>query len=225
MTKKRSTKEQIKDLIVEKVKDQEPETTEQLMRTVQQITGSSHKEITELLIELENEDKVSFIDKESATPALLKPYVFSSLSAWYWATIVLVAGAATTILTIPDNIYPLIYFRAVLGMIFILFLPGFALIKTLWPGTLPIEANSKNMDMIERIALSIGTSIILTFLVGLLLNYAPWGIGLIPVTLSLIILTLALATVALFFEHKTKTELVMDKVDGRRPKVADGTNG
>jgi len=43
-------------------------------------------------------------------------------------------------------------------------------------------------------------------IVGLLLNYTPWGIRLTPITISLLALTLTLATVAMLREHQTKTE-------------------
>ena len=54
----------------------------------------------------------------------------------------------------------------------VLFLPGFTLIKTLFP--------TREIDNIERTALSIGMSLALVPLVGLLLNYTPWGIRLTP---------------------------------------------
>ncbi len=53
------------------------------------------------------------------------------------------------------------------------------------------------MDTIERIALCLGMSIVLIPIVGLILNYTPWGIRLIPVTLSLLVLTVIFATVAI----------------------------
>jgi uncharacterized membrane protein len=70
---------------------------------------------------------------------------------------------------------------------------------------LPIKASDKDLDTIERIALSVGISIALVPMVGLLLNYTPWGINLTPSTLSLAALTLAFATAALIREHQTTT--------------------
>ena len=66
--------------------------------------------------------------------------------------------------------------------------------------------HKRKLDNIERIALSIGMSLALVPLVGLLLNYTPWGIRLTPITISLLALTLTLSTAAIIREHQTKTE-------------------
>jgi uncharacterized membrane protein len=52
------------------------------------------------------------------------------------------------------------------------------------------------LDGIECLALSVGLSLALVPLVGLLLNYTPWGIRLDPIMISLTILTVGLALVA-----------------------------
>jgi uncharacterized membrane protein len=46
-----------------------------------------------------------------------------------------------------------------------------------------IKTSTENLDPIERIALSLGMSIALVPIVGLLLNYTPWGIRLTPIVL------------------------------------------
>jgi len=90
------------------------------------------------------------------------------------------------------------YIRYVLGLIFVMRLPGYTFIKALFP--------SKNdLDPIERLALSIGLSLALVPIVGLLLNYSPWGITPTPITISLLALTITLATLALIREHQTRT--------------------
>ena len=67
-----------------------------------------------------------------------------------------------------------------------LFLPGYALIAALFP-------RKDDLDAIERIALSFGLSIAITPLLGLALNYTPFGIRLSPVLIVLSIFTIALA--------------------------------
>lgn len=113
---------------------------------------------------------------------------------------------ATAVFTIPENAHPLTYLRIALGAIFVLFLPGYALIKTLFPSKVPFPTSSENMDNIERTALSIGMSLALTPIVGLILNYTPWGIRSTPVTLSLLALTVTFATAAILREYQTKTK-------------------
>jgi uncharacterized membrane protein len=49
-------------------------------------------------------------------------------------------------------------------------------------------------------------SLALVPLVGLLLNYTPWGIRLTPVTISLLALTITLTITGLVREHQDKTK-------------------
>ncbi|MDI6724004.1 MAG: DUF1616 domain-containing protein [Methanobacterium sp.] len=79
--------------------------------------------------------------------------------------------------------------RIILGLLFILFLPGYSLIAALFP-------RKDDLDGIERLALSFGLSIAVTPLIGLLLNYTPFGIRLTPILLSLSIFTVAMITIA-----------------------------
>ena len=113
----------------------------------------------------------------------------------------MVLALATTIsvFTISENSYPLIYIRYILGSIFILILPGYSLIKTLFP--------TREIDDIERTALSIGTSLAIVPLVGLLLNYTSWGIRLTPITLSILLLTALLAITGIIREHQEKINI------------------
>ena len=79
--------------------------------------------------------------------------------------------------------------RSALGLILVLFLPGYAFIAALFPG----KADIGNF---ERGALSFGLSIALVPLMGFALNYTPWGIRLVPITTCLAIFTLVCVLVA-----------------------------
>ena len=68
--------------------------------------------------------------------------------------------------------------RIILGLPFILFFPGYTLIAALFP-------KKSDLDSIERVALSFGLSIAVVPLIGLILNYMPWGIRLYPILVSL----------------------------------------
>ena len=61
------------------------------------------------------------------------------------------------------------------------------------------------VDTVERFALSIGMSLALVPLMGLLLNYAPWGIQPTSVTASLLAFTFTFATAAVIREFQAKT--------------------
>jgi uncharacterized membrane protein len=85
--------------------------------------------------------------------------------------------------------------RITLGLIFILFLPGYALIAALFP-------SGKSIDWIERLALSFGLSIAVTPLIGLMLNYTPWGIRLEPIVASITLFIFAMCGIAYFRRMK-----------------------
>ncbi len=85
--------------------------------------------------------------------------------------------------------------RIVLGIPFVLFFPGYALITALAP-------RKTAMSAIERVALSFGLSIALVVLVGLALNYTPFGIRLYPIAFSLAGLLLVLSGIAWFRERR-----------------------
>lgn len=76
--------------------------------------------------------------------------------------------------------------RTVLGVPFVLFFPGYTLIGALFP-------KKTDLGTIERLTLSIGLSLAVVPLIGLALNYTPWGIRLYPIIISLFILTLLLS--------------------------------
>ena len=76
--------------------------------------------------------------------------------------------------------------RIILGLPLVLFLPGYSLIATLFP-------RKDDLDGIERIALSFGLSITITPLLGLALNYTPFGIRLSPVLIVLSVFTISFA--------------------------------
>ena len=61
--------------------------------------------------------------------------------------------------------------RIILGLPFLLFIPGYVLVMTLSP-------RSEGMGGIERVALSFGLSIAIVPLIGLILNFTWWGITL-----------------------------------------------
>jgi uncharacterized membrane protein len=94
-----------------------------------------------------------------------------------------------TLLCIPFVLIPPLNetpIRIILGLPLVLFLPGYSLIAALFP-------RKDDLDVIERIALSFGLSIAISPLLGLALNYTPFGIRLSPVLIVLSVFTISLA--------------------------------
>lgn len=70
--------------------------------------------------------------------------------------------------------------RIIFGLPFILFIPGYVLVFALFPA----KKTDRGIDTLERIVLSFGLSIAVVPLIGLALNYTPWGIRLQPILFS-----------------------------------------
>jgi len=91
------------------------------------------------------------------------------------------------------------YLRVALGLPFVLFFPGYVLIAALFP-------KKDDLDGIERTALSFGLSIAVVPLIGLALNYTPWGIRLVPVLSSLVVFVVIMSGLALYRRKKLPEE-------------------
>jgi uncharacterized membrane protein len=89
--------------------------------------------------------------------------------------------------------------RMILGLPFILFIPGYLLIFALFPN----KKTDKGIDILERIALSFGLSIAVVPLIALGLNYTMWGITLNSIINSLSIFILSVGTIAVYRWIKT----------------------
>jgi uncharacterized membrane protein len=87
--------------------------------------------------------------------------------------------------------------RIIIGLPFILFIPGYILIFALFPA-------KKSIDVIERIALSFGLSIAIVPLIGLGLNYTIFGIRLEPILFSIFIFIITIGIIGVYRWFKTK---------------------
>ncbi|MDF2540155.1 MAG: putative rane protein [Herbinix sp.] len=92
---------------------------------------------------------------------------------------VIISGLLLVIVFFSD------FLRIIIGLPLALFLPGYLLMAILFP-------RKDELGGLARIALSIGLSIIIVPLIGLVLNYLSWGVKLLPMMLSLIFLDILL---------------------------------
>ena len=101
--------------------------------------------------------------------------------------------------------------RTILGLPVVLFLPGYALIAALFP-------RKNDLDAIERIALSFGLSIAVVPLIGLVLNFTPWGIRLVPIIISLTLFIF----IMVFIAHSRRLQIQEnEKFDVHFKKIYD----
>jgi len=92
--------------------------------------------------------------------------------------------------------------RTILGLPFLLFIPGYVLVGALFPG----KKTDRGIDTLERLALSFGLSIALIPLIGLLLNYTLWGIRLEPILFSLFLFIMGGGFVAMYRWYQTSPD-------------------
>jgi len=79
--------------------------------------------------------------------------------------------------------------KIIVGLPFALFFPGYVFIAALYP-------TKKALSSVERLTLSIGMSLAVVPLIGLVLNFLPYGIKLYPILISLTVFILITAIIA-----------------------------
>ncbi|MCC7570509.1 DUF1616 domain-containing protein [Candidatus Micrarchaeota archaeon] len=96
--------------------------------------------------------------------------------------------ASVLTLVMPFADLPL---RAPIGLVLVLFLPGYALAAAIFP-------RRAGPGHIIRGALSLGLSLAMVLLIGLALNFSPWGLGLGPIVASLVCSTFVFVAAAYY---------------------------
>ena len=147
-------------------------------------------------------------DMDRGQLRLLLPEQVRNLPADLAAVLAVVALTNLAIIVPVVNDSPI---RVVVGLVFVLFVPGYAFIAALFPeqgdpptdepGDGDVESaengfRDRGVDGIERAALSFGLSIAIVPLVGLVLNFTPFGIRLVPILVSISGFTVITAAVA-----------------------------
>jgi len=155
-------------------------------------------EATDLVWRLVDRGEADVEDIPPATKSVREYLRFWERNLPLYLSLTVSLGTLLVVYALPDD-FPLVVFRWVLGSVFVLFIPGYVAVEALFP-------KGRELDGIERLALSVGLSLAMVPLVGLLLNYTPWGIRLDPIMASLTILTIGLALVAFARRFKLSVE-------------------
>jgi uncharacterized membrane protein len=109
--------------------------------------------------------------------------------------VILIAVVVATLLLLPLVAFTTGGFRIAFGILFALFFPGYALISALFP-------KGDSLGGIERVALGFGLSIAIVPLIGLILNFTPWGIKLYPIVISVTLFILIASAVAWYRQRR-----------------------
>jgi uncharacterized membrane protein len=111
----------------------------------------------------------------------------------------LLINLLVVILVILIYFFPSNVLRIILGLPFVLFFPGYALMGALYPSKAGIGG-------IERVALSFGLSFAVVALLGLILNYTPWGIRIESLLYTTALFILIMSVVAWFRRRRLVEE-------------------
>lgn len=91
--------------------------------------------------------------------------------------VILIAIVILTLLLFPAVAFTSGALRIVLALPLALFIPGYTLLSALFP-------RRDSLGGVERIVFSLGLSIAINILIGVILNYTPWGINPYPILIS-----------------------------------------
>lgn len=148
----------------------------------------TEKDATDLVWRLAGEGKVDLIQVRPPSVSLAEFLRMWELNLYFYLSLIISFATVIVVFAMPPA-FPFIMFRWVLGLLFVLFVPGYVAVESLF--------GFAEFDVFERVALSVGLSITLAMFVGLLVNYTPWRITLTPIVVSLTVLTVILDIAAL----------------------------
>lgn len=147
-------------------------------------------EITDLVWRLVDRGEVEVEELPLVAMPLWRYLRVWERNLWFYASLATSLMTILAIYALPSAL-PWEVLRWILGSVFALFIPGYVTVQALLP-------SGRDLGEIERLALSVGLSLVVVMLIGLVLNYTPWGIRLTPIVISLTIFVLGIAVVALF---------------------------
>ena len=118
-------------------------------------------------------------------------YLLSPISFWFWELSVATMASLGFIFASSGLA---LFLRYIFGSILVLFLPGYAFVGFIY-------FKRDDLDYLTRASISFVMSLALTTLVGLALNFTPFGINLFPVALSLTAVTIGLLLLTVFRKY------------------------
>jgi len=181
-------KPSLRDVVRNTIRSEHPKTVAELAQLVSADGTVYEDEFMAALKEAVSEGGIELKQTSYNLESALD-YLFTiTISGWFWATMILAVSAILSVAFVPDA-FPVNVIRWVLGSVFVLYLPGYTLIQFLF-------SEKKELDSLERFALSVGLSLAVVPLIGLILNYLPWGIRLEPITISLSLFVVSFAILA-----------------------------
>ena len=201
--------EELTRLVLRVVDEKNPRTLRELVVLVQKHSVSTEGDVLDVVLKLKDEGRITLSDSPLPVLSIFSSYLASFSSLWFWLGIAVALLTLVVTLFIGENFYPWSYVRNILGLIFVLWLPGYAFIKALFPVKTGLKSsnNLTNLTNVERFALSVIMSLAWVALISLILNFTPWGINVMSILLSLSSFSLIFLLVAVIRDYLARTEI------------------
>ena len=190
-----SNDDAITPIILKVISERKPKSIEQLVSILKDTVECQEKVLFAQITKLQDEGVLKLEAERNSSSFSL----FSS--HWYLLTIALGVIAVVFVFTIPQNAYPWIYVRNIFGLIFVFFVPGYAFVRAFFPRSVG-DTSVKSIEIIEKVALSVGLSIAIVSIVGLALYYSPFQLDLSAIVVSIFVLASIFATTGLLRENR-----------------------
>jgi uncharacterized membrane protein len=157
----------------------------------------SMSELTDTVWRLVHHDKATIEDARPPAKSIIQFLAQWERTLPLYVTLIVSLATIFVVYGIPDEM-PFIVLRWGLGLLFVLYIPGYTLLEALFP-------RGTELDTTIRFVLNIGVSIVLVELIGLALNFTPWEIRLTPIMISLSAFSIILIAVALIRKYEINT--------------------
>ena len=149
----------------------------------------SKADTTDLVWRLARASRIAFEKPPERTESLVEYMKLGYRNLWFYASLVTCVATLISIYFLPSS-FPLVIIRWVLGSIFVTFIPGYLAVAAIF-------REERQANEVETVVLSLALSFALVICVGGLLNYTAWGITLNSLLVSITILSVGLAVIAL----------------------------
>jgi hypothetical protein len=169
-----STKDTDKDKIFDLISNYEFNDVKYLIEKIEEKHNIPKKKSIKIIIDLEDEKKIKFITKKYNS--FIK-YLLSNIVNRFWGIQLFCASVFLLNIYRNPEILPLKYFQNLMGVIFLLFFPGFSFVD--------FFIKDGNNNGLEKILFSVGISLLIVPVLGILLNNTPFGLN--PLVLIIIL--------------------------------------
>ena len=107
---------ELTQIILEVINEKKPQSVKHLTKILNEDFDFTDEEILESVLKLQTEGTIMF-ENQNSQSRKLRTYLKSGEAIWYWVTIVTII-IASLVFILSESIYPWVYVRNFLGLIF-----------------------------------------------------------------------------------------------------------